>query len=515
MFCLPLIILFFWSLHSLRRIFFFLYFWQLKEYRLDRFLEEAKRKRKIIFSKFFFLALIFFFLWLIFPNNRLVFEILILILYLFFGSYSTLLFLKNKWIFPKFTKKIILFFVFAVMSEAFLVWQFFNDFFLFILVLEILFPIFIFLCLRVIEIPVFFTKEAMKRKAKMKIEKFSKLTTIGITGSYGKTSTKEILYSLLSRDENVLKTSDHTNTEMGVAKTVLGFLKEKHEFFICEMAAYKRGEVQAISNMVKPKIGILTGINQQHLSLFGSQENIIKGKYELIEAIPENGVAIFNGDNKYCLELYKKTNKPKRIYSVEEKLNGVSLDIWAEDIRIEKEFTSFRVVCKDKETADFKIRLLGKHSVSNILGAICVAKEIGMSLQDISDICSEIKPQLGGIILKQGINGLNIIDSSYSANPDGVISSLDYLDTWGGKKAIILPGLIELGSSSEEVHRKIEKKIEEVCDIAITTSKGVFKKINFISDTKEIIEKLEGVDVVLLEGRIPRDLVNKLLINNN
>jgi len=512
---LPLLTLPFWVIHLARRIFFFLYFWQLKEYRLDRFLEEVSRKKKIIFSKFFFSCLVLFFLLLIFSNNRPFLEILIFAVYLFFGLYSFLLFLKKQWAFPKFTKKIILFLIFTVASLIFLVSQFFSNFLLFILVLEILFPVFIFLCLRVIEIPVFFRKKVIKEKAKDRIREFSGLTTIGITGSYGKTSTKEILYSLLSKNNEVLKTSVHVNTEIGVAETVLKFLKEKHKFFICEMAAYKRGEVRVISNMVKPKIGILTGINEQHLALFGSQENIIKGKYELVEALPEDGVAIFNGDNKYCLELYKKTNKPKRIYSIQKEISGVDLDMWAEDIRVEKEFSSFRVFCKDGETADFKIKLLGKHSILNILGAICAARELGMSLSEIADSCSKIVSEFSGMTLKEGINGLEIIDSSYSSNPDGVISALDYLDLWEGRKAIIIPGLIELGIASKEVHKRIEEKILEVCDIAITTTKGVFEKIDFVSSPEEIIEKLKGVDVLLVEGRVSRALMNRLLINNH
>jgi UDP-N-acetylmuramoyl-tripeptide--D-alanyl-D-alanine ligase len=501
----------FWILHITRRVFFFLYFWQLKEYRLDRFIEEVKRKKNIIFSKFFFLALFLLSISFISFQDKKFLEILTFFLYLFFGLYSVLLFLKKQWIFPRFTKKIILLFSFIVIIQIFLTWQFFSNFFFFVLILEILFSIFIFLCLKIIEIPVFFTKIVIKSRAKKKIEKFSELTTVGITGSYGKTSTKEILYSLLSDDNNVLKTSVHTNTEMGVAKTIINFLERKYKFFLCEIAAYKRGEVKEISDMVRPKIGVLTGINEQHLALFGSQENIIKGKYELIEALPKDGVAIFNGDNKYCLELYKKTDKSKKIYSLRSNIEGIVPDIWAENMLIEREFSSFKVVLKNGESAIFKIKLFGKHSILNVLGAICVAVELGMSLQKIADICSNMKLEFKGMILRQGINGLNIIDSSYSANPDGVFADLDYLNLWEGKKAIIIPGLIELGKASKEVHQRIEKKIEEVCAVAITTTKGVFEKIDFVSDQKKIIEKLKGVDVVLIEGRIPKRVKESLI----
>lgn len=487
---LPFVILPLWAIHCLRRTLFFLYFWQLKEYRVDRFLEEIGRKKKIIFSKFFFLAIMAFVLWLILAEIA---EILIFLIYLLLGLYSLLLFSKKRWIFPRFTKKIILFSAFTVASQIFLIWQFFSNFFLFIIILEILFPVFIFLCLKIIEIPVFFTKRFIKQKAKEKIEKLSGLTTIGITGSYGKTSMKEILYELLKDKYRVVKTKKHTNTEMGVAKTVIQDLSNKTEYFICEMGAYKRGEVKAICDIVRPKIGILTGINEQHLALFGSQENTIEGKYELIEALPDNGLAVFNGENKHCAELFKKTKKKKILYN----LIG--------EIEVGKYSSSFMI-----GGVKFKINLPGKHNVLNILGAVKIAQELGIKLEECAKICEKLEPKSGGMPLSG-----RIIDSNYSSNPDGVISSLDYLNLWEGKKAIVISGLIELGSESREVHRRIEEKILEVCDIAITTTKGVFEKIDFVSSSEEILERLKEADVILVEGRAPSELMNKLLINNH
>jgi len=487
---LPFVILPLWAIHSLRRTLFFVYLWQLKEYRVDRFLEEISRRKKIIFSKFFFLAIIVFVFWLIFAQNA---EILFFLVYLLFGLYSFLLFSKKRWAFPRFTKKIILFFALTVVSQIFLIWQFFSNFFLFIIILEILFPVFIFLCLKIIEIPVFFTKRAIKRKAKQKIEKLSGLTTIGITGSYGKTSMKEILYELLKERYRVVKTKKHTNTEIGVAKTVTKDLDDKTEYFICEMGAYKRGEVKAICDIVRPKIGVLTGINEQHLALFKSQKNTIKGKYELIEALPDNGLAVFNGENKYCVELFQKTQKKKILYNLTEK------------IEVGKYGSLFMI-----DGVKFEINLPGKHNVLNILGAVKIAQELGIKLEECAKICKRLEPKLGGMNLRG-----RIIDSSYSSNPDGVISSLDYLNLWEGKKAIVISGLIELGSASKEVHKRIEERILEVCDTAMTTTKGVFEKIDFVSNPEEIVDRLKRFDVILIEGRVPRELMNKLLINNH
>ena len=524
--CLLLLILgtlFFWLIHFYRRVFFFLYFWQLKEYRLDRFIEEVKRRKKIVFSKFFFLSLISFLAYFIFLKRLLFWEISVAFLYFLFGSYSILLFFKKKWIFPRFTKKMMLFFAFVFVAQIFLVWRFSNDFFILILVLEFLFPVFIFLCLQIIQIPVIFEKKRIIKKAKKKIQQFPDLTTIGITGSYGKTSTKEILYNFLSKDNNVLETSVHVNTEMGVAETIIHSIEKKYKFFICEMAAYKRGEVKAIAKMAKPKIGILTGINEQHLALFGSQENIIQAKYELIEALPNNGLAVFNGNNEYCLDLYKKTKKPKMLYALEKEINGISLDVWAEDIETHKDSSSFKVCYKNGEKVEFKINLLGRYSILNVLASICVAKYLGSSLKKMANISNNLPALLAGMTLKQGINSLDIIDSSYSANPTGVISALEHLKLWRSKRVIVMPSLIELGASSKRVHLEIGKKINEICDLAIITTKDEFDniekgalntKILYISNPKEIIQKIKEFcspgDVVLLEGRISKKVVKEL-----
>ena len=134
-----------------------------------------------------------------------------------------------------------------------------------------------------------------------------KLLVIGVTGSYGKTSTKEYLAAILSEKFNVLKTREHQNSEVGISECILNELNDRHEIFVVEMGAYNRGGIKLLCDIVQPKIGVLTGINEQHMATFGSQENIIKAKYELIESLPNDGAAFFNGDNTTFQESFLKT----------------------------------------------------------------------------------------------------------------------------------------------------------------------------------------------------------------
>ncbi|MDI6602752.1 MAG: Mur ligase family protein, partial [Patescibacteria group bacterium] len=300
------------------------------------------------------------------------------------------------------------------------------------------------------------------------------------------------------------------------------------------MAAYKRGEITSACQIVKPKIGILTGINEQHMATFGSLENIIKTKYELIESLPEMGFAVFNGDNEYCRKLYKQAQISKRICytkffaSAYEVVMG---DYWVKELKMEKEFLSFKVFSRRwGEIGEIKTNLLGEHCAQNILMAAIIAKEIlGMTIEEVARNCQKIKPEQAGMRLLKGIGGLNIIDSTYSANPDGVIAHLEYLKIWLGKKVIVMPCLIELGKASKRIHKEIGRKIGEVCNLAIITTKERFQEIGqgatetglsgknilFTDNPKEILEKIKSFcqpdDVVLLESRVPSQLINLLV----
>ncbi len=245
---------------------------------------------------------------------------------------------------------------------------------------------------------------------------------------------------------------------------------------------------------------------------------------------------VFTGDNKYCRELYKKTRLSKRICytkffaTAHEVIAG---DYWTKEIKVEKDSLSFKVFSRWGEIVQFQVNLLGEHWAQNILMAAIIAKEImGMSLEEIALACQKIKPEQTGMRLLKGIDGLNIVSSTYSANPQSVIAHLEYLKIWPEKKVIIMPCLIELGKASKEVHKRIGQKIGEVCDLSIITTRDWFQEIGegatekglkeenilFTDNPKEIFKKIKAFckegDVILLEGRVPEELLRKLMVTN-
>ena len=516
------LISFLWLIVFTKKLFFWVWLWQLKEYHVGRFKAhfQTDKGKKIIVNDllatkitiFFLLFLNFFFIYFLF----LVFLI------------ETLFILKSliqrTFKIPVLTKKTYLILSLGIFLEFSTIFFYLKIpsiiFYIFLLALDILAPLFFSGLILAFEPLAVHWRKKIIEKATKKREEFKNLIVIGITGSYGKTSTKEFLGQILSEKFKVLKTKEHQNSEVGISQCVLNELKPEHQIFICEMGAYDREGIKLLTEIVKPKIGILTGINEQHLATFGSLENIIKTKYELIESLPKDGLAVFNGNNKYCVDLFEKTNISKRL---------TNKDIWTENIQVEKEFISFRVFIKE-EAEYFKLNLLGKHWIENVLMAVLVAKEMGISLKEISTACQKIKPFSRGMKSIRTKEGLNLIDATYSANFNGVISHLDYLKIWQGKKVIVMPCLIELGNMAEDIHQKIGEKIGEVCDLAIITTKEFFKdikvgaekkrmnseKILFLEKPIEIFEKIknftEKEDVILLESRVPKGLLNLLNI---
>lgn len=400
-----------------------------------------------------------------------------------------------------------------------------------LIVIDFLTPAIVSIIVLVFEPLAVYQRNKIINKAKNKRRNFPNLLAVGITGSYGKTSTKEYLATILSKKFSVLKTKEHQNSEIGVSQSILNDLTPENEIFIAEMGAYRKGGIKLLADMITPKIGIVSGVNEQHLALFGSMENLLsaEGGKELVDSLPEAGLAIFNGNNKYCLDLYKATDRIRK--SLCKTDNSENPDIWTENIVVGKDYIAFRVVTKEMESTDIKANVLGGHNAQNILLAIAAARELGLSLEEIAEGAKNIKLEQGPIKIIPGINGLNIIDSTYSANPSGVVADLEYLKVWGGKKILVMPCLIELGSASEENHKEIGKKIAEICDLAIITSEEMIDEIRqgatergmkrgnivFLDDPKKIIEKIANFcqtgDVILLESRVPRELIRLLATN--
>lgn len=526
----------FWFFREAKHILFWIFLWQLKEYHVGRLLDhlQTHKGRSLILNPLLFAKIILLILFL--QNNALssfVFAFLFLIY--FFESavfLKSLLSKQAKMPVGTFKARFLLVISFAI-AVSFIPLQF-----AWLLAFDILTPLFISAVVLFFQPFSVYARNKVLKNAAAKRNSLKNLTVIGITGSYGKTSTKEFLATILSKKFNVAATKEHQNSEIGIAKYILNDLNSKHQIFIVEMGAYKKGGIRLLCSIVKPKIGIVTGVNEQHLALFGSLENLLsaEGGGELADALPRRlpdgsqGILAVNGDNKYCLDLLRKSsnlpaNQEKK-YTLGNK--SIDADIWTEDILVEKDSVSFLAVNKLREMAHFKVGVLGRQNIQNLLAAVLIARELGMSIEEISDACKNIKQEQAGMVLKKGKLGVDIIDSSYSANPSGVFADLEYLNIFTNKKAIIMPCLIELGPKSAEIHKKIGQKIGEVCSLAIITSKDKFEYLKkgavesgmrpgniLLCDKPEEISTIISLfcksgDAVLLEGRIPPKVIELL-----
>jgi UDP-N-acetylmuramoyl-tripeptide--D-alanyl-D-alanine ligase len=524
-----------------------MYLWQLIEYHIGRFLDHFRTNngKKLIINPLFLVKIVLLILFYLFASRFLAWYSLLSIIYFFESALFLRQVLKKTYKSPIRTTKI-LFLTFAsfvigiVYFSLVLIFSPFQLFPFWFLFFDILAPVFISFPVLLFQPLSVFARNIILKKAKDKISKFKDLKVIAITGSYGKTTTKEFLTTILSQKYKVLSTKEHQNSEMGIAKCILNNLSQEHEVFVVEMGSYKKGGIKLLCDITNPKIGIVAGVNEQHLSLFGSLDNLLsaEGGEELAEALKPKGTLILNADNKYCLRLYKKIIGEEnqlnlKIYSLSgEKINS---DMWAESVSVSKDSISFLTVDNlgnnRKEIAVFRANVLGKQNIQNLLAAILAAKEMNMDLDEISQACLNIKQEQAGIILKPGPHQIDIIDSSYSANPDGVLADLDYLNIFlDSKKVIVMPCLIELGKASADIHEKIGQKIGRVCDMAVITTKECFKNIEkgamysgmekkniiFCPNPNDIYSLItlfcKKGDVILLEGRVPLKLIN--LLNN-
>ncbi len=351
---------------------------------------------------------------------------------------------------------------------------------------------------------------------------------IGITGSYGKTSTKSILKQVLSEKFNTLMTPDSYNTPMGICKVIRGTLAEEHEIFIVEMGAYRRGDIKELCELVSPEIGVLTAVGLQHLERFKSVENITKGKYELIESLPVTGIAVFNCDNEICAKLADTTENRKVLRYGINPIPAELTDVMnATNIQQTENGLAF-TVHNQEQHIEIQSPLLGRHNVSNILAAMTVASECGMTLEEIRSAVANLESVPHRLQLIAGAGNVTIIDDSFNANPVGAKAALEVLDdisrgreTAGGKKVLVTPGMVELGEKEYEENRRFGIHAAEVCDLVIlvgpTQTTPIVDGLNSanypheqliialnLAEVKQYLAKLlRPGDIVLFENDLP------------
>ena len=352
---------------------------------------------------------------------------------------------------------------------------------------------------------------------KIKKEKENKLKVVGITGSYGKTSTKLVLNDIVKNSLKTYATPSSFNTPMGISKVINNELESGTEVFISELGARYVGEIKEVAELVMPDIAIITNIGPCHIETFGSMENIVKTKFELIDTLKEGGLAIFNYDNPYIKEKAAEVKTRKVYISLEDD----ACDYFAKDISVGEFGTEFTLIYKNKEY-NLKTKLLGKHNIYNVLLSVAAARELGMSMEEIQEAVLNVNQVEHRLSLVENPNNLIIIDDAFNSNPSGAQAALDVISEFKeGKKIVISPGMVELGELQYEENKKFGKNAAAVVDhfiIVAEVNKEAIKdglveggldedKIHealSLSDAQLILQKIcQAGDVILFENDLP------------
>ena len=351
--------------------------------------------------------------------------------------------------------------------------------------------------------------------AEKKLLENPKLIRIGITGSYGKTSTKFILAEILGQKYNVLATPASFNTPMGVTRIIRERLTPSHQVFIGEMGARHVGEIKELSRLVHPQIGVLTAVGPQHLDTFKTIERIEKTKYELIDALPGDGLSVFLHDGEIVTRLYEKTEKPKMLAGKE------GADAWAEDVKLSPDGCRFTLHIRDWQPVKCETRLLGEHNIRNILSACCVAKYLGLNPEQIQRGIRNLKPVEHRLQLLKTAGGVTVIDDAFNTNPRSSKEALKVLSSFPGRRVIVTPGMVELGDEEEKYNQEFGRAMADAVDVAVLVGKkhtepirrGLKEKgfsdqnIYSVSSLNEAIQTVNGIlrpgDVVMYENDLP------------
>ena len=297
----------------------------------------------------------------------------------------------------------------------------------------------------------------------------SNAKVIGITGSYGKTSVKYYLSTLLKAKYNVLMTPESYNTPMGVVLTIRSSLSALHDIFVCEMGAKRVGEIKEICDIVHPDTGIITSVGPQHLETFKSLDNVKKTKFELADSLPEGGMLFLNGNDEN-IDAHKG-EREHISYSVDG--NGAYN---ATELSLSEKGTEFTVTAPDGEKCRFSTKLIGRHNVLNITGAIAVSHSLGIPLSLLKVQVSKLESVPHRLeLIKRGKD--IIIDDAFNSNPSGTKAALETLLAFDGHKIIITPGMVELGSEQDRLNREFGVNIAKSCDHVILVGKSQTKSI--------------------------------------
>lgn len=359
------------------------------------------------------------------------------------------------------------------------------------------------------------------RDARKRLETMPDLLVIGITGSFGKTSTKHFLYRMLSEKYNVLMTPGNFNTTLGVVRTIREQLQPYHQVFLVEMGAKQQGDIREICDLVHPKIGIITSVGEMHLDTFKTVENIQRTKFELIESLPADGLGVVNLDSAYAAAYLPQWKGRLAGYAVEAERAAYR----AVDVRYTPTGTSFGVRTAQGLREGYETKLLGEGNLLNILAGIVVADYLQIPLQKQKIAVSQLQSVEHRLSRRTTSARITILDDAYNSNPQGARMALSVLRDFelqaGAKRIVITPGFIELGARQAELNRQLGRDMAGACDYAIVVNatnreaiaRGladeefpgdkIFLADNFNEASARLSQIVRAGDVVLYENDLP------------
>lgn len=344
---------------------------------------------------------------------------------------------------------------------------------------------------------------------------------IGITGSYGKTTTKFCVGEVLGADRPTLVTPASFNSYLGVLRTINEHLESRHEAFVVEMGMFRRGDIDELCELVHPKIGVITAIGPMHLERLGSIEAIVEAKGELLRALPPDGHFVTNADDPRCMELASTSHVPVTLFGID----NPSAQVTAREIALGNGRTNFHLYLDGPSSTAIPVsaQLLGRHNILNLLAAAAVGRtlEIGPAriVQGLESVTAP-EHRLQPIHNKQA--GIVVIDDAYNSNPAGAEHALEVLrDHPAARRLLVTPGMVELGEREHELNRRFGEQAAAVCDLVILVgssrtvpiSEGLASagldgdRVHVVRDISEATDVLGRLtrsgDVVLFENDLP------------
>ncbi len=352
------------------------------------------------------------------------------------------------------------------------------------------------------------------KRARAKLKEKSPIV-IGITGSYGKTTAKNILKAMLAQQYTVATTPSSFNTPMGVCKTVNNDLGDER-YFIVEMGARYKGDIKELCGIAQPKYGIITAVGDMHIETLGSRAGVANVKYELGENLSQDGLLILNGYNADCAAL-KDRNAACRVVSV-----GDNAAVGYENLKIGGDGTTFDLII-DGQKYPVTVALLGAHIAELVCVCAALAAECGITAEQIVAATTALRPVEHRLqLIPSADPSVAVIDDAYNSNPVGAKNALDVLACFDGKKIIITPGFVELGSIEKECNIQLGGQIAEVCDYAYligTRAKDIKKgalaagmndgaicEFSSRDEAVEALKEISGEKAVLFENDLPDNI---------